>query len=169
MSSIISNSVTEVTAILMARETRIVLYTCVVLMMLLAFMVGLKYYLQSEDNGLGQQFEQTDVQDSADGMILPINAACAKSDEIVVGLFDEGFEIYSMGSSEDIKGNVFMMTFWKKMMAEGYTVVITSSFDKQGMTCIVSITKNVRDLQTNGQNVAPSVYEPAENEHLLVL
>lgn len=164
----ISNSLNAASN-LMARDAKVVLITCVVLLMILAALIGIRYYLKEED-GLGQQFEQIDIQDSPNGVLLPLNAACAKSDEIVVGLFDEGFEIYSMGSSEDIRGNTFMMSFWKKLAAEGYTVVVTSSFEKRGITCIISITKNVRDLElggNSGHSVAPSVYYPAENEQLL--
>lgn len=165
----IDMSAINVAAILMSRDSKLVFYTCVVLLVILALLIGLTYYVKGDSDGLGQQFEQTDIADSPNGVLLPLNAACAKSDDIIIGLFDEGFEIYSMGSSQDIRGNNFMMSFWKKLSTQGYTVVVTSSFESKGITCVISITKNVRDIQLDGQNVAPSMYEPAENSQLSVL
>ena len=153
---------------LMSHDTKVVLYTCGVLIIILLLLIGLDNYLKGEPDTMGQQFEQTDIEGSPSGILLPLNAACDTTDEIVIALFGEGFEMYSMGSSQDIKGNTFMMSFWKKLSDKGYTVVVTSSFEKKGITCIISITKNVQDLEISEQNVAPSVYTPAENEHLMV-
>lgn len=164
----IDMSVMNIMSILMSRDSKIVFYTCVILFVILALMIGLSYYVKGDNEGLGQQFEQIDIADSPDGLILPLNAACAKSDTIVIGLFEEGFEIYSMGSSQDVRGNNFMMSFWKKLSTQGYTVVVTSSFESRNITCVISITKNVRDLQLDGQSVAPSTYTPAENRQMLI-
>jgi hypothetical protein len=164
----IDMSAINVAAILMSRDSKLVFYTCVVLLVILAILIGVNYYVKGDSDGLGQQFEQTDISDSPNGVLMPLNAACAKSDDIVIGLFEEGFEIYSMGSSQDIRGNNFMMSFWKKLSTQGYTVVVTSSFESRNITCVISITKNVRDLQLDGQSVAPSTYTPAENRQMLI-
>lgn len=148
----------NVAAILMARDSKIVFITTIVLLVILAILIALTKYMKSDDEGLGQQFEQVDIQDSIDGTLLPLNAACAATNEIIVGLFDEGFVMYSVGSSEDIKGNTFMMSFWKKLALKGHTVVVTSSFEKRDITCIISITQNVQDVEFDGQSVAPSIY-----------
>lgn len=143
-------------------DTRVVGKSIAVLLFILVVLLVVSSYFKIDDpppeSHFGHQFESSDVQESPTGKIMMLASACDLSGDIVPVLFDEGFEIYSFGTGEDVEGNKFLMAFWKRLGVEGHTVLVTSSSSKNGLTCIISITKNVQDLSQDGQNVAPSLF-----------
>lgn len=149
----------------MSHDTRIVLKTIFILSFILAILILVTGYSreQNDPDKLGHQFDQTDVDESPSSKLMTLSTICDATGEIVNALFEEGFLIESVGLSEDIQGNNFITSFWKKKTGKNYTVVLTSSYRDEDLTCIVSITKNVKTMDDSAQIDAVEDIKSTEN------
>jgi hypothetical protein len=104
----------------------------------------------------GQQFYESDLEGTS-GKVETLAVACDLTTTITGDLFADGFVPYETSTIADVKKNVFVMTFWKRVDMNGYQMIITRT-DAQGATCIISVSNNVQKI------VPPAVENESDGE-----
>jgi len=145
--------------ITLSHDAKVVLVTIGIVSTLLAGILTAKAFFETPKSpGIGEQFTEADLE-GGQGRLVSIPTACDATTIMIPSLYNEGFNPYSIGNALDVKGKEFAMTFWKRLSIAGHAIIVTTSHDS-GVTCIISISNNVTDVQeddgTNGQKVTPN-------------
>jgi hypothetical protein len=91
----------------------------------------------------GQQFNESDLKGTT-GKLNKLAVACDLTTTIVPDLFSDGFIPLETSTTQDVEDNIYVMTFWQRLD----TRIVTES-DAKGVTCIISVSNNVKSLQSD--------------------
>ena len=90
----------------------------------------------------GQQFSEKDLSGTT-GKLMKLAVACDMTAQIVPDLLNDGFVPKETSTTSDVDGNVYVLTFWERV---GMRIVTET--DTKNMTCIISVSNNVKSLQS---------------------
>lgn len=94
----------------------------------------------------GQQFHESDLKNTT-GKMNKLAIACDLTTTIVPDLLSDGFIPTETSTIADVDNNVYVMTFWNR--ADNMRIVTET--DKNNLTCIISVSNNVKPLQSSPQ------------------
>jgi hypothetical protein len=90
----------------------------------------------------GQQFNESDLKGTT-GKIYKLAVACDLTTTIVPDLMTDGFIPTETSTIKDVNEKVYVITFWKRL-----DMRVVTETDKNNMTCIISVSNNVKPLQS---------------------
>ena len=102
----------------------------------------------------GQQFNESDLKGSS-GKLMKLAVACDLTTTIIPDIMSDGFVPFETSRTADVDGNAYLLTFWKRIDVEGDMRIVTES-DKNNLTCIISVSNNVKSLQSTDPSAAIS-------------
>lgn len=121
-----------------------VIFSFVVLIALLSgFFIAEK---GSQERTFGKQFVESDLEGTT-GTIKQVVVACDKTMIVVPDLLADNFVPWNITEFQDVNKETFRVTFWARESTTGEVHVITQSHVKNGVTCILSVSKDINNLQ----------------------
>lgn len=104
----------------------------------------------------GQQFHESDLKGTT-GKVHKLAIACDLTTTIVPDLLADGFVPHETSTISDVEDKVYVMTFWRRL-----DMRIVTETDSEGLTCIISVSNNVKPLQSEPHST-PSDGESRDN------
>lgn len=133
----------------------------VILVIALAFGIFLADR-NSKDRIFGQQFVESDLEGTT-GITKRIVVACDKTEIVVPDLIADNFVPENVTEFTDVQNDIFRVTFWKRKSSTGDVHIITQSHVGNGVTCILSVSKNINNLQPS-ESVEENDRKPSVND-----